>query len=46
MTRDERAASFAGFDAHVAKPLSAQTLIETICTVEIRREAYHQQSFF
>ena len=33
MTRDERAASFAGFDAHVAKPLSAQTLIETICSV-------------
>ena len=33
MTRDERAASLAGFDAHVAKPLSAQTLIETICSV-------------
>lgn len=33
MTRDQRAASYAGFDAHVAKPLSAQTLIETICTV-------------
>lgn len=33
MTRDERAASLAGFDAHVAKPLSAQVLIETICSV-------------
>ena len=33
MTSDERAASLAGFDAHVAKPLSAQTLIETICSV-------------
>jgi signal transduction histidine kinase/ActR/RegA family two-component response regulator len=33
MTRDERASSLAGFDAHVAKPLSAQTLIETICSV-------------
>ena len=33
MTRDQRASSFAGYDAHVAKPLSAQTLIETICTV-------------
>ena len=33
MTRDQRAASHAGFDAHVAKPLSAQTLIETICSV-------------
>ena len=33
MTRDERASSLAGFDAHVAKPLSAQRLIETICSV-------------
>ena len=33
MTRDQRASSLAGFDAHVAKPLSAQTLIETICSV-------------
>jgi signal transduction histidine kinase len=33
MTRDERASSLAGFDAHVAKPLSAQILIETICSV-------------
>ena len=33
MTRDERASSYAGFDAHVAKPLSAQTLIQTICSV-------------
>jgi two-component system CheB/CheR fusion protein len=33
MTRDQRASSYAGYDAHVAKPLSAQTLIETICTV-------------
>ena len=33
MTRDERASSLAGFDAHVAKPLSAQTLIKTICSV-------------
>jgi CheY-like chemotaxis protein len=33
MSRDERASSLAGFDAHVAKPLSAQTLIETICSV-------------
>jgi CheY-like chemotaxis protein len=31
--RDERAAYGAGFDGHVAKPLSAQTLIETICSV-------------
>lgn len=33
MTRDQRASSLAGFDAHVAKPLSAQRLIETICSV-------------
>ena len=33
MTRDERAACQAGFDAHVAKPLSAQALLETICSV-------------
>jgi PAS domain S-box-containing protein len=33
MTRDERAALQAGFDAHVAKPLSAQTLLETICSI-------------
>jgi signal transduction histidine kinase len=33
MTRDERASSLAGFDAHVTKPLSAQALIETICSV-------------
>ncbi|MBK4736538.1 ATP-binding protein [Noviherbaspirillum pedocola] len=31
--RDQRAAYGAGFDGHVAKPLSAQTLIETICSV-------------
>jgi signal transduction histidine kinase/ActR/RegA family two-component response regulator len=31
--RDQRAAWQAGFDGYVAKPLSAQTLIETICTV-------------
>jgi signal transduction histidine kinase/CheY-like chemotaxis protein len=33
MTRDERASSLAGFDAHVAKPLSAQRLVQTICSV-------------
>jgi signal transduction histidine kinase len=31
--RDQRGAYQAGFDGYVAKPLSAQTLIETICTV-------------
>jgi signal transduction histidine kinase/CheY-like chemotaxis protein len=31
--RDQRAAYQAGFDGYVAKPLSAQILIETICTV-------------
>lgn len=33
MSRDQRASSLAGFDAHVAKPLSAQSLIGTICSV-------------
>lgn len=33
MPRDQRASTYAGFDAHVNKPLSAQTLIETICSV-------------
>ncbi|MET0962198.1 MAG: response regulator [Noviherbaspirillum sp.] len=33
MASDQRASTYAGFDAHVNKPLSAQTLIETICSV-------------